>query len=681
MKALSYGGAKPLSAEAGSPADREKELAAKTPHRLLLLEDNPMDVALIKRHLGREWPECELVTVCKEEDFRELLRPGNAEVILADYSVPGFGGMSALAMARELCPWIPFVFVSGALQEELAVECLKAGATDYVLKDRLVRLAPAIRRALAEAEERARLQEIEEQLRRREEEYRDLLNSVDGIVWEAELFSLRFTFVSQQAERLLGYPVRRWLEEPDFWQHHIHPDDRERAITLCGQLTAEQRHRSFEYRMIAADGRVVWLRDLVSVRIRNGALPRMQGIMVNTTPRKQAEAARRESEARLESTNRDLLRRNEEIQNFYHTLSHELKTPLTSAREFVSIVLDGLAGPLTPEQKEYLGIARESCDHLRVCINDLLDATRLETGKLALELKPVLPGPLLQRAVTTFKSRAAEKSIVLLADISSELPEITMDDVRITQVISNLLNNAIKYTPSGGTIVVRAADALGCPELVEVSVSDTGCGISAADQERIFDRLYQVKAGDATTEQGVGLGLYLSRELVQLHGGIIRVSSEVGQGSTFTFVLPKNRSLLHANILLVEDDPDLREMTREVLAGERFNVRTARDGLEGLHEMRQQTPDIVMLDLAMPNLSGPAMLAEIRKEWGALPVIVYTGFTDGELMKQAIAYSPFTLLAKPCVPEQIIQTIRRVERSEDTQIWRRNHHGLTKPAT
>src|SRR5262249_26530830 len=152
-----------------------------------------------------------------------------------------------------------------------------------------------------------------EQLRRREEEYRDLLNSVDGIVWQAEVFSLRFTFVSQQAERLLGYPVRRWLEEPDFLQRHIHPQDPERAAALCGQPTAEQQHRSFEYRMIAADGRVVWLRDLVSVRTRKGLVPQMQGIMVNTTPRKQAEAARRESEARLERTNRDLLRRNQEI--------------------------------------------------------------------------------------------------------------------------------------------------------------------------------------------------------------------------------------------------------------------------------------------------------------------------------------------------------------------------------
>ena len=638
-----------------------------------------MDIALLKKQLAREWPQCEVIAVGNQEVFRAALQQKGHDLILADYSLPGFEGLTALSMAREHCPGVPFVFVSGAMREEVAVECLKAGATDYVLKDRLAKLVPAIRRALEEAAERARREAVEEQLRRREEEYRDLLNSVDGIVWQAELFTLRFTFVSQQAERLLGYPVQRWLEEPDFWQRHIHPDDRERAVALCGELTVEKQHQSFEYRMLTADGRVVWLRDLVSVRTRKGAPPQIQGIMVNTTPRKQAEAARRESEARLERTNRDLLRRNQEIQNFYHTLSHELKTPLTSAREFVSIVMDGLAGPLTREQTEYLSIAQESCDHLRVCIDDLIDATRLETGKLALELKPAAFGPLLHRTLTTFRTRAAEKNVALVAEIPADLPDIPIDEVRITQVVTNLLNNAIKYTPSGGTITVKAGDAPDCVDLIEVSISDTGCGIKPEDQERIFDRLYQVKAGDATTEQGVGLGLYLSRELIQLHGGSIRVASEPGKGSTFSFLLPRSRHLLHANVLVVEDDPDLLEVVRQILEAERFNVRTARDGLEGLYEMRRQTPDIVMLDLAMPNLSGPAMLGEIRKDWGQIPVIVHTGFTDGDLMKQALPYSPFTLLAKPCLAEQIVETVRRVQRSEDTAIWRRNHPGLHKP--
>jgi len=775
-----------------------------TPRRLLVLEDCLDDAELLRRSLSAEWPECEIVHVSTEAGFKTALEQGGCDLILSDYSLPCFPGLSALAVARERCPEVPFLFVSGAIGDGVAVESLKAGATDYVLKDRLARLIPAIRRALNEAEECVRRKQAEAQLRQSEEQYRDLfenatdliqsvtpegrflyvnrawrqildyteaevaqlsvfdvihpeyheicrdqfqsansgeaspwegifltkygrqlyvegnvsarfesgklaatrwifhdvteaklatvalkrsirryealVNSVDGIVWQADLPSLRFSFVSQQAERLLGYPVSRWTKEPGFWQEHIHPEDREKAVTLCSSLTEQQKYQNFEYRMLAADGSVVWLRDIVSLRIENGGAPQIQGIMVNITSRKQAEAKVRRIQQELETTNKDLLRKNQEIQSFYHTLSHELKTPLTSAREFISILMDGLAGPLNETQVEYLGIAKESCNQLRVCINDLLDATRLETGKMALDLKPVSLANLVQRVVTTMGPRAAGKQIALRHEVQPGLPDAPIDEHRMTQVISNLLNNAIKYTPPGGEIIVTAREAPAHPELLHVSVRDTGCGIAKEHQEHIFDRLYQVKAGDATTEQGVGLGLYLCRELVQLHGGNIWVDSELGQGSTFCFVLPKSQQMLQSNLLVIDDDPDVLDMLRQLLAAEQYNVRTARDGREGLQEMRLQAPDIVLLDLKMPNLSGPATLKEIRKDWGQIPVIVHTAFADGELMKQALAFSPFTLLAKPCPAEQVLETVRKIQRAGDTAIWKRNHYGLPRPS-
>ena len=515
-------------------------------------------------------------------------------------------------------------------------------------------------------------------LKRSVRQYEALVNSVDGIVWQADLSSLRFTFVSQQAERLLGYPVKSWLEDPDFWQKHLYPDDREQTLKLCRQITAERPYGSFEYRMLAADGGVVWLRDIVSMRNEEKESAQIQGIMVNITGRKLAEMARRDVQAKLARTNKVLSQRNDEIQNFYHTLSHELKTPLTSAREFISITMDGLAGPLNTTQKEYLGIAKESCDQLRACVNDLLDATRLETNKLSLELKPVAISALVPRVLASMGWMAAEKKIDLRQEIQTELPAIAIDEHRITQVLTNLLSNAIKHTPESGTIVVTAREAPERAELLEISVRDTGCGIPKEEQERIFDRLYQIKAGDATTEQGVGLGLYLCRELVQLHGGNIWVESESGQGSTFSFVLPKAQHLLRSNVLVIDDDPDMLEMLRHLLIAEQYNVRIARDGHEGLAEIRRQAPDLVLLDLAMPELNGAATLKEIRKDWGQIPVILHTAFADGELMKQAMAFSPFTLLAKPCSSEQILETVRKVQRSGDTETWKKNHHGLQR---
>lgn len=765
----------------------------KSPKRFLVLEDSPTDAQLLRMRLCKEWPDCEIVETTNETDFVAALKEKRFDVILSDYFIPGFHGLFALAVAREHYSEIPFLFVTGAIGDEVAVESLKAGATDYVLKDRMVRLVPAITRALNEAEESGMRRIAEEKLRQSEEQYRDLfenaidliqivapdgrflyvnrawrealgyaenevagltifdvvhpeyheecrqrfqpdkraketgpweaifltkygqhlyvegntgarvvsgrvmaargifrdvterklaavalkrsnrqyeelVNAIDGIVWQAEFPSLRFTFVSEQAERLLGYPPEWWLEKPDFWQEHIHPDDQQAAVKHCTSISGEEGHKSFEYRMVAADGRVVWLRDLASVQLEKDKPAVIQGIMVDITDRKQAEEGRRESEAlkgaimeaaldcivvmneegeviefnptaektfgytraemlgrplvekivppamrerhlrlltkflrtrkgrlgkriemtamrvdgcefpvelavvpiqlgeravftaylrditerkeaekkmrrirvRLEQTNRDLRGKNKEIQNFYHTLSHELKTPLTSAGEFISIVMDGLAGPLNHTQMEYLGIARQSCNQLRFCINDLLDATRLETGKLAIELKRASLVPIIERVLTTMRSRAKEKAITLTQELRPDLGYAPLDEYRMTQVISNLLGNAIKYTPPGGAVMIKAGDAPGRPEFIQVSVKDTGCGVPKEEQERIFDRLYQVKSGDATTEQGVGLGLYLCRELVQLHGGEIRVESQLGKGSTFSFVLPKN---------------------------------------------------------------------------------------------------------------------------------------------
>lgn len=634
---------------------------------------------MIVRNLASEFPKCEVVRVENEAAFAAALSAGGFDVILSDYVIPGFSGMAALALARERCPEVPFLFVSGAIGDEVAVESLKAGATDYVLKDGLARLVPAIRRALNEALEHACRTQAELRLRQSEEQYRGLVNSVDGIVWQADLPDLRFTFVSQQAERVLGYPVRCWLEEPAFWQNHIHPEDQEKAVTLCQQLSVEEQYQSFEYRMLAADGSVIWLRDIVSVRRKKDGSHQVQGIMVNISARKQAEAARRDVLFKLERTNKVLMRRNQEIQNFYHTLSHELKTPLTSAMEFINILMDGLAGPINQLQLEYLQIARGSCDQLRACVNDLLDAARLETGKLALDLKSVSLRDLAHRVVASMSRAAADKQIDLRLEVPDDLPEAFLDEHRITQVLNNLLTNALRCTQPGGTILIRALEPLGRPEFLQVSVSDTGCGIARDQQELIFDRLHQIKAGDAATEHGIGLGLYLCRELVQLHGGNIWVQSELGKGSTFSFVLPKTQQSLQTDLLLVDDDPDMLDMLSQLLTAERYNVRTARNGQEALQQMRHHPPDVVVLDLAMPELNGATALKEIRRDWGQIPIIVHTAFADGELMKQALAFSPFTLLAKPCAPNQILETVRNVKRSGDTEIWKKNDFGLEQP--
>ncbi len=395
----------------------------------------------------------------------------------------------------------------------------------------------------------------------------------------------------------------------------------------------------------------------------SGRLLGIQGISWDVTERRRAEEEMRRIQAQVERTNADLRRKNDEIQNFYHTLSHELKTPLTSAREFISIVVDGLAGPPNDTQREYLRIALDSCNQLRVCINDLLDATRLETGKLSIDLKPTAVGDVARRVLKTLEAAASGKTIALECDIEPDLPKVELDENRITQVVTNLLNNALKFTEPGGRITVAVAASPDKHGHVEVSVSDTGRGIPPGQMERIFDRLYQIKTGDATTEQGVGLGLYICRELVRLHGGDIRVESQPGVGSTFTFTLPVTAPEEHrSTLLLVDDDPAMREILSTILRRAEFDVQTAEDGREALQHIRKQKPDMVLMDLEMPGMDGPTTLQEIRREWGTLPVVLHTGHVDGPLLSRALEWAPFTVLSKPCPMDQLVQTVRDLDR-------------------
>jgi two-component system, sensor histidine kinase and response regulator len=223
----------------------------------------------------------------------------------------------------------------------------------------------------------------------------------------------------------------------------------------------------------------------------------------------------------LEQTNQELRRKNEEIRSFYHVLSHELRIPLTVIVGFTSIVLDGLAGPLNDEQREYLDIAKQSCSQIDLAPNDLLDVARLETGKLHVVPRPVAVVDVVSQAVAAMEPLAQDKDIHLHHMITPGLPNVIIDEKRLAQVLSSLLSNALKFTPTGGRILVTAAQDPQKPACVLVSVSDTGRGIPPEQCAQIFERLYQVQSKDATSYSDVGHGLYICPELIKLHGGDI----------------------------------------------------------------------------------------------------------------------------------------------------------------
>lgn len=219
-------------------------------------------------------------------------------------------------------------------------------------------------------------------------------------------------------------------------------------------------------------------------------------------------------------------------------VSHELRTPLTSVHQFITILLDGLAGEIRKEQKDYLQIALRNVDQLSKMIDDLLESTRADSGKWHFEPEPMNLQVILEELVQTFDSAASEKKISLATEIGRNLPSLWADPNRVHQVLLNLLDNALKFTPEGGAIKVRAGVFEKDPAFVCVSVADTGPGISLEDQEMLFQRLYQKDEASPTSRKGLGLGLYICKEIVSRHKGTIWVVSQIGRGSTFSFTLP-----------------------------------------------------------------------------------------------------------------------------------------------
>jgi signal transduction histidine kinase len=237
----------------------------------------------------------------------------------------------------------------------------------------------------------------------------------------------------------------------------------------------------------------------------------------------------------LDETSRELAAASRHKSEFLANMSHELRTPLNAIIGFTQVLDERLFGEVNQKQAEYLEDILTSANHLLALINDILDLSKVEAGQIELEVAPFSLRDALERGVVMLRERATNDGVQLALAANGGVDLVTGDARRISQVIFNLLSNAVKFTPAGGAVDVRATRI---DDEIRVSVTDTGPGIAAEDHERIFEEFQQTEAGIQQRE-GTGLGLALSKRLVELHGGRIWVDSELGKGSTFVFTLPE----------------------------------------------------------------------------------------------------------------------------------------------
>lgn len=496
--------------------------------QILHLEDDPRDRELVRALLTKAGLGCRFGYAQTWAEFMDALSAETWDVILANYALPAFDGCAALDIARKMTPQVPFLFLSEVLGEEVAVETVKRGATDYVVKQRMERLVPAVRRALAEAEAKRRFQQVEEKLNRTEQRFRLLIEGIR----EYAIFMVDAggTVISWNlgAKRIFGYSEQEVLGTSIL---PVFSHDGSGKQTYARLVHTAQRcgHAEEDLGLIRKDGSS-FCGTVLFTTVYEGQ-PGLQGFAVITRDITERKRAAQE----LEESRQERARMQD---RFLSHISHELRTPLTSIVDFASLMLEGMAGTVSADQRTYLGIMLQSANRLAEMVNSLLDLSRSEWHRLPVVPECVILKDLIGQVCASFQAAAAAKWISLQHHVPLKLPLALADPARITQVLSNLIDNAIKYGRNGGAVEVTAHYSNDEPDFLRVAVQDDGPGIPGPHVQRIFERFYRVSDGPDTNPGGLGLGLHITRELVRAHGGELRVNSSLGERTTFHFTLP-----------------------------------------------------------------------------------------------------------------------------------------------
>jgi signal transduction histidine kinase/DNA-binding response OmpR family regulator len=378
---------------------------------------------------------------------------------------------------------------------------------------------------------------------------------------------------------------------------------------------------------------------------------------------------------RLRQVNADLERASRHKSEFLANMSHELRTPLNAIIGFSEVLLERLFGDLNEKQAEYVGDVVTSGRHLLSLINDIIDLSKVEAGRMDLELERFSLAGVLENGLTMVRERASRHGITLGLSVDPDIGIVEADERKVKQVVVNLLSNAVKFTPDGGRVDVAAR--LATAE-VQVAIRDTGIGIAPADQERIFEAFQQAGRGPRGTQEGTGLGLTLSRRFVELHGGRIWLESQVGVGSTFTFTLPlrgrveavdrtapappaRDAARLEGTgptVLVVEDDRYAIDLLTLYLSGAGFRVAVAHDGDEGLALAHGLHPAAITLDILLPRLDGWDFLVRAKADPAIadIPVIIVSIL---DARGRGLALGAADYLVKPAGPDDVLAALRR----------------------
>jgi PAS domain S-box-containing protein len=511
---------------AAEAARRQHEaVKVKTPLRILLLEDDPQDAKLIQDLLETDHFVCEITCVQTRAEFLAALKSGRIDLILADYQLPSFDGISALELARSERHDLPFIFVSGMIGEEAAIDALRFGATDYILKPRLARLVPAVQRALREARERAERRVAAEAARRSEKELLDVIEAIP---------TMAFTALADGSSVWVN---RRWVEYTGLsvdstsgagWRSAVHPDDLDGHVNKWQVSMASGEPFENEARHRSANGEYRWfLVRALPLRDESGRIRKWYGTLTDIEDRKRAE----EERERLRQLEADLayMSRVMTAGELAASLGHEIKQPITAAVAHAQACARWLHRDV-PD-------VTEACDAASAMVAattraaEIIDRVSLLYRRGPPLLEPVQLNEIVREMTVLLSGMANRGSISLRTALDPGLPATTADRVLLQQVLMNLMINGIEAMGDAGgelTVTSKRSD----DGKLLISVTDSGPGLHD-DSERIFEAFFTTKP------QGTGMGLSISRRIIESHGGRLWASPSTGRGTTFQFTLPR----------------------------------------------------------------------------------------------------------------------------------------------
>lgn len=495
-------------------------------------------------------------------------------------------------------------------------------------------------------------QEMGQMLRRQQEEgtrSQAILTSIaDGVVVNDT--EGRVILVNPVAEHILGVPIEDLLGEDlrGFFSFLGTEEEKEAIAAMEKLLNAQvpETAKTFKMRLMV-DNRIIHASMSPVLTQRNDFLG-VVTILRDIT--KEVEADRVKTE-------------------FVSTVSHELRTPMTAIKGYTDLVHAGAAGPINENQRRFLGIISSNTDRLTALINDLLDISRVETGRVRFETKPLQIGDVVADVVNVLAGQAEENDQTLTYEVVAGMPDVMGDRDRLNQVLTNLIANAIHYTPQGGEIEVQVYPVEGA---VRVDVRDTGIGIDSEDMGHLFERFYRSDHPLVQERRGSGLGLSIVKMFVEMHGGRIWVESGPGEGSTFTFILPvpvrsgevggisapPSLAARLRTVLVVDDERDLAELIQRQLETGGYQVSILGRGGPVVAWAQENQPDLIILDLILPDIDGLGVLNDLKDNsvTADIPVIASTiRQDDGTAWGLGVA----DYLTKPTEAEDLLASVEK----------------------